>query len=69
MISPFSDCFISSNEVFPETTIQQELFSPEFRIPACYINEKSPKLRAASVKIFSDKVLFFIFYNLHHERS
>ena len=69
MISPFSDYYKKGTRFFPECTIDQELFTPEFRIPTCYINEKAPKLGSVAVNMFSDKVLFYIFYNMHHERA
>lgn len=70
MISPYIENYSSSNEQASQNTaVEYEGFSPDFRIPDCYIMENLPPVNVQALKNFPEKVLFYIFFNMHHERA
>jgi hypothetical protein len=68
MISPFtSRSFLLEPLASPSDTL--DCFQPHVLIPECYKLRKPFEATPALVKKASDKVLFYMFYNLTHERQ
>lgn len=61
----------------PGGKIESESFSHDFRLPKCYeipkfkvqLDDANTFITSKRCKQFPDKVLFFIFYNMPHDKA
>jgi hypothetical protein len=60
----------------PGGRVESESFSQDFRLPKCYdipkfreSTDNGQLITSARCKQFPDKVLFYIFYNMPHDRA
>jgi hypothetical protein len=69
LISPYAENYSSNVDQLPDGSLDHDGFSADFTIPSCYMMNKSIDLTKPSLRQFPNTVLFYIFFNMHHERA